>query len=85
VVPGLDAGPLAVAAAVPDAVQGVDGVAVRGEPPGQGVVEAEVLGVTVQQHDHGADVAVGQPGVVMDAPAVAVEVGHDRSFREAGM
>ena len=38
---------LAVAAAVPDAVHRVNGVAVVGQPPPQGVVEAEVLGVAV--------------------------------------
>jgi len=47
VVPGLHVCSLAVAAAVPDAVHRVHGVAMPGQPPPEGVVEAEVLGVAV--------------------------------------
>ena len=81
VIPGHDAGPLAVAATVADAVHGMDGVTARGEAPSQRVVQTEMLGVAVQQHDHRANLAVGQPGVVVDAPDAAVEEGHDQSFR----
>src|SRR3712207_1682866 len=76
-VPRRDQVTLAVAAPVPDRVQGVHRDPVGGESPSQRFVEAQVLAEAAVAEDHGgADVAVGQPGVVVDAATGAVEEGH---------
>ena len=76
-VPRLHELALAVAAAVPDGVQGVEGEALGGQPSGQRLVEAQVLAeAAVAEDDDALDVAVRQPGFVVDPSSDADEERH---------
>jgi hypothetical protein len=75
-VPGGDDGALAVTAPVTRSVDGVHRGAVGVQPAGEGVVEAQVLSVAVQEDEDADDVAVRHPGGVVDGTDGTAEVRH---------